>query len=121
MPCRNSVDEQTVFDILHAALLHVGKQFVFLDVLYEYMLVFFDYDVFAVTDNVLEKVISALFKVQRMKIMVNGIPIVFVRDRVNIINTGVVSEQRLRYLFENIVLFRHKSLRIKESDLSGYA
>jgi hypothetical protein len=84
------------------------------------MLVFFGYDFPAVTDNVLKEVVSALFEVQGMEFMINGIPIVLIRLRVNIINTGVVSKQRLRYLFENIVLFRHKSLRIKESDLSGY-
>ena len=84
------------------------------------MLVFFDYDFPAVSDNVLEKIISALLEVQRMELMVNGIPVVFIRDSFNIIITGVVYKQRLRYLYKNIVLFRHKSLRIKESDLSGH-
>ena len=119
VPCGDSVYQQAVFNVLHASLFHVSKQFFLLDVFYEYMLVFFDYDFPAVTDNVLKKVVSALLEVQRMKFMVNGIPKVFVCLRINIINTGVVTKQRLRYFLEDIVLFRHKSLRIKESDLSG--
>ena len=67
MPGRDTVYHQTVFDILHAALLHGSQKVFFLDVLYENMLVFFIYDLLAVTDDVLEEVIAALLKTERME------------------------------------------------------
>ena len=51
------------------------------------MLVFFVYDLFAVTDDILEKVISALLQTQRMEFRICRIPIVLVSYGINIVNT----------------------------------
>ena len=71
MPGRNAVYHQTVFYALHAALLHGGKEIVLLDVLDEDVLVFFVYDLLAVADDVLKKVIPSLLKTERMESGVN--------------------------------------------------
>ena len=71
MPDRNAVYHQAVFDALHAALLHGGKELVLLDVLDEDVLVFFAYDLLAVADDVLKEVIPALLKTERMESGVN--------------------------------------------------
>ena len=62
MPCRNTVNHQTVFDVLHTALLHCIQKIFLLDVLNEDMLIFFIDNLLAVTDNVLKEIIAALFQ-----------------------------------------------------------
>ena len=93
MPYRLTVDHETVFDVLHAALLHGAQEVFFLDIVQEDMLVFFENDLLAVALQVLEKIFAALFEPQRMEFMIKRIPVVLIRDRINIVNTGIIHQQ----------------------------
>ena len=71
------------------------------------MLVFFIYDFFTVTDYIFEKIISALFQAQRMEFRINRIPIILIRNRINVIYTRIVNKQSFGYFLENFITLCH--------------
>ena len=110
MPYRDTVDHQTVFDILHTAFLHCSEKRFLLHILEEDMLVFFIDRKPAVTLEILEEIFSALLESQRMKLRIDGIPIIFIRDCINVVNTRIVHEQRLCYLLKDRILHNSHSI-----------
>jgi hypothetical protein len=87
VPYGLAVDHETVFDALVSALLQSGDKLLLLDILYENMLIFFINDLLAVADDVLEKIIAALLEAQRMELGVYGIPVILIRDSIDIVDT----------------------------------
>ena len=62
MPDRFAVDHKTVFDALGAALAKESCEVFLLNVFTEDVLVLFIYNLLAVTDDILEEIITALLK-----------------------------------------------------------
>ena len=108
MPCGRPVDHQAVFDALHHALLHGVQKLFFLNVLNEDVLILFIDHLFAVPDDVFEKVIAPLLQIEGMKLRVHGIPVVFICHRVHIVDAAVIHQQRFRDFHKNLFLYRHK-------------
>ena len=83
------------------------KKIILLNILQEDMLILFINDFLAVTDYILEEIVAALFKTERLKLRIDGIPEILIRDRIYIVNTGIIHQQCFGNLFEYLILFRH--------------
>ena len=68
---------------------------------------------------ILEKIVSALLETEWVEFGINWVPEVFIRDGINIVDTGIISEQWLSYLFEDVVLSRHTRQLSKKNDYAN--